>query len=99
MRMFNPPHPGPAIRELCLEPAGLSVAAAARLLGVSRKHLSQVVNGHAPVSAEMAVRLSKAFGGGAEVWVRQQADHDLWHAEKRLRGLKIAAPPGARRAA
>jgi len=99
MRMFNPRSPGLAIRQLCLDPSGLSVAAAARLLGVSRKHLSQVMNGRAPVSAEMAVRLSKAFGGGAEIWVYQQADHDLWQAEKRLRRLKIATPPGARRAA
>ncbi len=98
MRMHNPPHPGLSLRELCLDPLGLSVAAAARVLGVSRKHLSQVVHGHAPISADMAVRLSKAFGGGAEVWLRQQADFDLWQAEKRLRGLKIA-PQTVRNAA
>lgn len=93
MRMHAPPHPGLSIGEFCLEPLGLSVTAAAKLLGVSRKHLSQVTNGHAPISAEMAVRLAKAFGGGAEVWLRQQADHDLWHAEKRLRGLKLSPLP------
>jgi addiction module HigA family antidote len=98
-RMHNPPHPGLAVRELCLVPAGLSVAAAARALGVSRKHLSQVLHGHAPVSAEMAVRLAKAFGGGAEVWVRQQADYDLWQAERRLRHLRIAPQTASSRAA
>ncbi|MBI1244460.1 MAG: HigA family addiction module antidote protein [Alphaproteobacteria bacterium] len=96
MRMHNPPHPGLSVRSLCLDPLGLSVSAAARILGVSRKHLSQIVHGHAPISADTAVRLSKAFGGDAEVWVRQQADHDLWQAEKRLRGLKIAPVPPRR---
>lgn len=90
MKKSAPPHPGLSIREFCLDPLGLSVTAAAKVLGVSRKHLSLVTNGHAPISAEMAVRLAKAFGGGAEVWLRQQADHDLWHAEKRLRGIKLA---------
>ena len=99
MRMHNPPHPGLSIQALCLEGTGLSIAAAARVLGISRKHLSQVVHGHAAISADMAVRLSKAFGGGAEVWLRQQADYDLWQAEKRLRGLKIVPQPAVRRVA
>jgi antitoxin HigA-1 len=98
MRMYAPPHPGLSIREFCLDPLELSVTAAAELLGVSRKHLSQVTNGRAPISADMAVRLAKAFGGGAEVWLRQQADHDLWHAEKRLRGLRLSPPPHKRAA-
>lgn len=92
MRMHAPPHPGLSIGEFCLDPLALSITAAAELLGVSRKHLSQVTNGRAPISADMAVRLAKAFGGGAEVWLRQQTDHDLWHAEKRLRGLKLSSP-------
>ncbi len=64
MQMHNPPHPGEAVREFCLEPLGLRVTRAAKGLGVSRKALSELLNGHSGVSPEMAIRLSKAFGGG-----------------------------------
>jgi len=59
--MHNPPHPGEIIRELCLDPLGLSVSAAARALRVSRKTLSGILNGRAGVSPEMAIRLAIAF--------------------------------------
>ncbi len=65
MQMHNPSHPGEAIRELCLEPMGLTVTKAARGLGVTRKALSELLNGHSGISPEMAIRLSKAFGGSA----------------------------------
>jgi len=64
MAMKNPPHPGLSVRHDCLEPLGLSVTAAAKKLGVSRKQLSDIVNGHSGISPEMAIRLDKAFGGG-----------------------------------
>ncbi len=80
MPMKNPPHPGETIRELCLEPVGLSVTAAAEGLGVSRKALSELLNGHAGISPEMAIRLSKAFGGSAESWLTQQMHYDLAQA-------------------
>ena len=66
MPMKNPPHPGLSVRHDCLEPLGLSVTEAARKLGVSRKQLSNIVNGRSGISAEMAIRLDRAFGGGAE---------------------------------
>ena len=66
MAMKNPPHPGLSVRHDCLEPLGLSVTEAARHPGVNRKQLSDIVNGHAGISPEMAIRLDKAFGGGAE---------------------------------
>ena len=78
--MHNPPHPGEVIRELCLEPLGLTVTAAAKGLGVSRKALSELLNGHSGISPEMAIRLSKAFGGTPESWLRQQMQYDLWQA-------------------
>jgi addiction module HigA family antidote len=77
MAMKDPPHPGEVVRELCLEPAGLTVTAAAAVLGVSRKALSELLNGHSGISPEMAVRLSKAFGGSVESWLTQQMQHDL----------------------
>jgi addiction module HigA family antidote len=77
MPMKNPPHPGLSVRHDCLEPLGLSVTEAAKRLGVSRKQLSDVVNGRSGISPEMAIRLDKAFGGGAETWFRLQAAFDL----------------------
>ena len=89
MKMHNPPHPGEVLRELCIEPLGLSVTRAAAALGVSRKTLSAILNGRAGISPEMAIRLSKAFGTSAESWLSQQAQYDLWVAEKSLRKIKV----------
>jgi addiction module HigA family antidote len=89
MMMHNPPHPGEVLRELCLEPLGVSVTEAANALGVSRKTLSSILNGRAGVSPEMAVRLSIAFGTSAESWLNQQLQFDLWRAEQRRRQLRV----------
>ena len=89
MLMHNPPHPGEILRNLCLEPLGLSVTETARALGVSRKTLSSLLNGRTGVSPEMAVRLSIAFDTSAESWMRQQGQYDLWHAEQRRSELKV----------
>lgn len=90
MKMHNPPHPGEVLRELCLRPLGLTVTEAARALGVSRKTLSSILNGHAGVSAEMAVRLSIAFNTTAESWLNQQVQYDLWCAERGRDKLRVA---------
>lgn len=89
MPMKNPPHPGLSIRHDCLEPLGLSVTEAAKKLGVSRKQLSDVVNGHSGISPQMAIRLDKAFGGGANTWYRLQAAYDLAQAMKRADQIKV----------
>ncbi|KAA3639240.1 MAG: addiction module antidote protein, HigA family [Proteobacteria bacterium] len=89
MLMYNPPHPGEVIKELYLEPLELSVTAAAKALGVSRKTLSAVINGHAGISPEMAIRLSIAFNTSAESWVNQQAQYELWQAEQNRDKLKV----------
>ena len=89
MKMHNPPHPGEVLRELCLEPLGLSVTQAARALGVSRKTLSSILNGRAGISPEMAVRLSIAFSATAESWLRQQVQYDLARAEPKRRSLQV----------
>ena len=96
MSMHDPPHPGEAIREFCIEPLGLTVTEAARGLDVSRKTLSALLNGRFGISPEMAIRLSKAFGGSAESWLIQQAQYDLWQAEhkgKRIAVKSFASPP------
>jgi addiction module HigA family antidote len=79
--MYHPPHPGETIREDCLKPLDLSVTKAAEGLGISHKHLSDIVNGHAGISPEMAIRLSKGFGSSPESWLKQQMLYDLWQAE------------------
>jgi antitoxin HigA-1 len=77
MRMKNPPHPGGVVLRVCIEPLGLSITEAAQKLGVSRFTLSELVNEKRGISPEMAVRLSKVFGGSAESWLVQQAQYDL----------------------
>jgi antitoxin HigA-1 len=89
MLMHDPPHPGEILKELCLEPLGLSVTEAARALGVSRKTLSAILNGRAGISPEMAVRLSIAFDTSAESWLNQQTQYDLWKAEQHRSELKV----------
>ena len=94
--MHNPPHPGEIIREQCIEPLGLTITSAAKGLGVTRKALSGLVNGHSGVSPEMAIRLSKAFGRNPETWLRLQLQYDLWHAERRAGSIKVTRFRGAR---
>ena len=89
MQMHNPPHPGEVVRALCLEPLGLSVTRAAEGLGVSRKALSELLNGHSGISPEMAIRLSKAFGGGPESWLTQQMQYDLWRTQRNAKNIRV----------
>ena len=77
MLMKNPPHPGEIIRDMCITPLGLTVTQAAEGLGVTRKTLSLLLNGHAGISPEMAIRLSKAFGRSPESWMQLQVQYDL----------------------
>lgn len=90
-RMHNPPHPGETLREDVLPALGLTVTDAADALGVTRPALSRVLNGRAAVSPEMALRLERWLGvdngGRAEVWLRMQAAHDLWAAERGARAM------------
>ena len=77
MAMKNPPHPGHSIRQNCLAPLGLSVTEGANMLGVARHTLSRVLNGHAAISPEMAIRLEKAGWSTAEFWLQRQSSYDL----------------------
>ena len=94
MRMKNPPHPGNVVLHDCIEPLGLTITEAAEALGVTRTTLSELVNGRRGISPEMAVRLSKVFGGSAESWLIQQAQYNLARVPtdpfKQLRRLEAA---------
>ncbi len=89
MPMKNPVHPGQLVRHGCLEALGLSVTAGAEVLGVSRQALSNLVTGRAGISPEMAVRLSKAFGSTAEMWLKLQMAYDLARALKHASRIRV----------
>ena len=89
IKMHNPPHPGEILRELCLDPLGLTVTQAAGALGVSRKTLSSILNGHSGISAEMAIRLSIAFNTTAESWLLQQLQYDLAQVEPKRKSFQV----------
>lgn len=93
MPMKNPIHPGRIVRDDCLEPLGLSVTEGAKVLGVTRQALNNVVNGKSGISPEMAVRLAKAFGSTAETWLRMQVAYDLAQVQAdqiKVKRLEIA---------
>ncbi len=81
--MHSPAHPGEVLREYL--PDGVTITAAARRLGVTRQAFSALLNIRAGVSADMALRLSQAFGTSAEMWLSMQTTYDLWRAEQNLR--------------
>jgi addiction module HigA family antidote len=87
MPMKNPPHPGGFVLRQCIEPLGMTITQAAVALGVTRTTLSELVNGRRGISPEMAVRLSKAFGGSAATWLTQQVHYDL--AQVRAERIKV----------
>ena len=94
-QMFNPPHPGEALREDILPALGLSVTQAAKQLGITRAALSRILHGHAGISPEMALRLEGWLGvengGRADLWLAQQAAYDLWQV-RRHRSPRVGAP-------
>jgi addiction module HigA family antidote len=101
--MLNPPHPGEALREDVLAPLDLSVTETAKALGISRKTLSEIVNGKSPITPDIAVRLERAFSAPpAEMWLRLQAAYDLRRAAHRLKDTQVRrlrSPPSKTRAA
>jgi antitoxin HigA-1 len=76
--MHSPSHPGAILLEMYLKPMNVTITEAADALGVSRKHVSAIVNGRSPVTPDMAMRLAAVFGTDAALWVNLQAQHDLW---------------------
>lgn len=94
---MQPGHPGEILKEMYLDPFGLTITATAKALGIARKNLSAIVNGKMGISANMAVRLSEAFNTSAELWIGLQKDYDLWHSEqtidrKQIKHLYLGQP-------
>jgi addiction module HigA family antidote len=96
--MHKPPHPGELLRALWLQPLKLSITSTAAHLKISRKTLSDIVNGRAKVSSEMALRLELAFGKSAQSWLGHQAAYDLWqlNAKRQEMGIERLAMPDIR---
>jgi addiction module HigA family antidote len=88
--MHNPPHPGEILKEDYLEPLGLSVTDTCKGLGISRKGLSEILNGHTGISPKMAIRHAKAFDTTPELWLNLQTQYELWNAREEVSLEKIA---------
>jgi addiction module HigA family antidote len=88
-RAMTPVHPGMILKGLYLEPMEINITQAATRLGVARKTLSQLVNGHMGISAEMAIRLSKALNTTPQLWMNMQQGYDLWVAEKKSDDIHV----------
>lgn len=84
MEMFNPPHPGEILKEIYMKDYNLSVTALALKLGLSRKHLSNIVNCNVPITTEVALKLAKCFKTSPEIWLREQAGYDLWRVKQEI---------------
>jgi len=82
--MYNPPHIGDIIKEMYIEPLNLSVTEVAKGLGVSRKTLSELINGHSGISSIMALKLAEAFNTTPEYWLNLQQQYDIWQAKQKI---------------
>jgi len=89
MPMKNPPHPGDFIRTEIVEPAGLTVTAAAKALRVSRPAVSSLLNGKADLSGDMALRIEKVFGVKMDTLMRMQASYDIAQTRKREKRIRV----------
>lgn len=84
-----PTHPGEILREDVVPALRMTKSEIADALGISRQHLYDILNEKKPVSPEVAVRLGKALGNGAGVWLRMQAAYDIWQAERSVDVSKV----------
>jgi addiction module HigA family antidote len=84
-----PSHPGAMLREDIIPATGKTKVEIARLLGISRQHLHDIMQEKKPISPEVAARVGKLFGDGPGIWIRMQAAHDIWHAERNVDVSKI----------
>jgi addiction module HigA family antidote len=83
-REMPPIHPGVILKEMYLEPLQVTISQLAEILGVARRTISLIINGHSNVSVEMSLRFSKAFNTTPELWLNMQRDYDLWYAERKI---------------
>jgi addiction module HigA family antidote len=87
--MYNPPHPGEVLKEVYVDPLGLTITDTAKALGVTRQTLSELIHCHIGISIDMSLRLSKAFSTSPELWLNLQNKHDLWEAKRKASKLKV----------
>lgn len=87
--IYNPLHPGEIVKDALIDATGMSVTESAQRLGVSRTALSRLLNGHAGISPEMALRLSKLFNTSIDMWINLQAQYDTWVIKKQYHKIKV----------
>jgi antitoxin HigA-1 len=87
MAMHKPPHPGRLVKRALIDGTGLTITKAAEALGIGRVTLSNVLNEHAGISPEMAIRLSIALNTSSEMWINMQAAYDLWQAQQKQKSI------------
>ncbi len=87
--MYNPPHPGEIIKDLWLEPMGISITEVAQAMDIRKKTLSKIIHKKGSVTPEIAVRLSMALGSSPESWMGHQMAYDLWQVEKHKDELQV----------
>jgi addiction module HigA family antidote len=87
--MHNPAHPGEVLKELWLEPLGLTLTQAAIRLGVTRKTISKIINARGSITPEMALRLEIVFGTSAQAWMNIQTAYDLWQLSSMRKTLRV----------
>lgn len=87
--IHEPLHPGEIVKDVLIDGAGLTVSKAATKLGVSRTALSRLLNGHAGISPEMALRLAKLLGTSIEMWINIQAQYDTWQVSRMASKIKV----------
>jgi antitoxin HigA-1 len=87
--MYNPPHPGEILKEFYIKSLGLTITEVAKGLGITRKALSELVNGKFGISPDMAIRLAKAFSTTPESWLNLQQQYDIWVAQQQHKHYKI----------
>lgn len=90
MSLHNPAHPGEILKELWFEPLGLTLTNAAVRLGVTRKTISKIANGHGGITPEMALRLEIVFGTSAQAWMNMQTAYDLWQLSQLRKTLRCS---------
>lgn len=88
-RSLPPSHPGEILREMFIKEHNLTITEVAKGLGVARANLSAIVNEHAGISPELAIKLSEAFGNTPQFWINLQKNYELWHAERKVNRKKI----------
>lgn len=83
-QIYDPPHPGEVLKELYIKPLNITINQLSKMIGVERKSISRILNGHTRISAEMALKLGKVLNTSPDLWLNMQHSYDIWHTKKHI---------------